>query len=110
MPITNRPIHVLLVEDNREHSELLERLLGFSEYPTFTVAAATSLAEGIAKLGAAAQDIVLLDLTLPDSQGVETFRRMNAAAPNVPIVALSGISDVTLAIEMVQEGAQDYLV
>lgn len=110
MPITNRPIKVLLVEDNKEHSELLERLLGFSEYPTFTVATAMSLATGIAKLATGTMDIVLLDLSLPDSEGVETFRRVNAAAPDVPIVVLSGISDVTLSIEMVQEGAQDYLV
>ena len=110
MPITNRPIKVLLVEDNTEHAELLERLLGFSEYPTFSVTTAASLAAGIEKLGAGEQDIVLLDLSLPDSDGVETFRRMNAAAPSVPVVVLSGISDVTLAIEMVQEGAQDYLV
>lgn len=110
MPITNRPIKVLLVEDNTEHAELLERLLGFSEYPTFAVATAASLAAGFEKLRGWEPDIVLLDLSLPDSDGVETFRRMNAVAPAVPIVILSGISDVTLAIEMVQEGAQDYLV
>ncbi len=110
MPTTNRPIKVLLTEDNTEHAELLERLLGFSEYPAFSVTTAASLAAAIGKLHGAPPDIVLLDLSLPDSEGVETFRKMNAAAPTVPIVVLSGISDVTLAIEMVQEGAQDYLV
>ncbi len=110
MPFENRPIRVLLIEDNSEHSELLERLLGFSDYPKFTVTTGKTLATGLKKLGSSAEDIVLLDLTLPDSNGVETFRRVNAAAPTVPIVILSGISDVTSAIEMVQEGAQDYLV
>ena len=110
MPITNRPIKVLLVEDNKEHAELLGRLLGFAEHPKFTVTTATSLATGLAVLGRGAPDIVLLDLSLPDSDGAETFRRMNAAAPALPIVVLSGVSDVTLAIEMVQAGAQDYLV
>jgi DNA-binding response OmpR family regulator len=110
MPITNRPIQVLLVEDNREHSELLARLLGMSEHPKFNVASAPALADGITKLSQAGHDIVLLDISLPDSQGMETIRRMNAAAPAVPIVVLSGTADVTLAIEMVQEGAQDYLV
>ena len=52
MPITNSPIKVLLVEDNHEHSELLERLLGFSEYPAFTVTTAGTLAQGIEKLKA----------------------------------------------------------
>jgi DNA-binding response OmpR family regulator len=110
MPIENRPIRVLLIEDNSEHAELLERLLGFSDYPKFTVTTGKTLAAGLKKLGTAGDDIVLLDLTLPDSDGVETFRRVNAAAPTVPIVILSGISNVTSAIEMVQEGAQDYLV
>ena len=110
MPITNRPIKVLLVEDNKEHAELLGRLLGFAEYPKFTVSNAASLATGLAALGRSAPDIILLDLSLPDSNGAETFRRTNAAAPNLPIVILSGVSDVTMSIEMVQAGAQDYLV
>ncbi len=110
MPITNRPIQVLLVEDNREHSELLGRLLGESEHPVFTVASAVSLAEGVRLAFEGGLDIVLLDLTLPDSVGVATFHRMNEAAPDLPIVILSGVSDVTAAIELVQKGAQDYLV
>jgi DNA-binding response OmpR family regulator len=110
MPLENRPIRVLLIEDNSEHAELLERLLGFSDYPKFTVTTGKTLAAGVKKLGAGTQDIVLLDLTLPDSDGVETFRKVNEGAPTLPIVILSGISDVTSAIEMVQEGAQDYLV
>ncbi len=110
MPITNRPIKVLLIEDNREHAELLGRLLGFAEYPKFTVTTTTSLASGLATLARFGPDIILLDLSLPDGNGVETFRRANEAAPNLPIVILSGVSDVTLAIETVQAGAQDYLV
>ncbi|MEO6741842.1 MAG: response regulator [Chthoniobacteraceae bacterium] len=110
MPITNRPIKVLLIEDNKEHAELLGRLLGFAEYPKFTVITATTLAAGLGMLERGAPDIVLLDLSLPDSGGVETFRRTNAAAPTLPIVILSGVADVTVAIEMVQAGAQDYLV
>lgn len=110
MPITNRPIQVLLIEDNREHSELLGRLLGSSEHPKFSVAAAISLADGIRMLGEKVRDIVLLDLGLPDSMGADTFRRVNEAAPAVAVVILSGVSDVTAAIELVQQGAQDYLV
>ena len=110
MPLTNRPIRVLLIEDNQEHAELLERLLGFSEFPKFSVAIAGTLADGLAKLEGGLEDLVLLDLTLPDSKGVSTFRAVNTAVPALPIVVLSGIADVTMAIEMVQEGAQDYLV
>src|SRR6266436_6600003 len=110
MPIENHPIKILLIEDNQEHVDVLERLLALSEYPQFSVAIASTLADGLAKLKSEAPNLVLLDLTLPDSQGVETFRRINAAAPGTPIVILSGIADVTVASEMVQEGAQDYLV
>ena len=110
MPLTNRPIRVLLIEDNQEHAELLERLLGFSEFPKFSVAIAGTLADGLAKLEGGLEDLVLLDLTLPDSAGVDTFRKVNATVPELPIVVLSGIADVTMAIEMVQQGAQDYLV
>ena len=110
MPTENQPIRVLLVEDSREQTDLLQRLLGFSEFPKFTLTVAASLAAGLARLEEGAEDLVLLDLVLPDSKGVATFRKVNAAAPDVPIVILSGIADVTGAIEMVQEGAQDYLV
>ena len=110
MPIENRPIRVLLIEDNQEHAELLERLLAFSDFPKFSVAIAGTLKEGLAKLKSGLEDLVLLDLSLPDSQGMDTFRKVNAAVPAIPIVVLSGIADVTLAIEMVQAGAQDYLV
>jgi DNA-binding response OmpR family regulator len=110
MPVTNRPIRVLLIEDNAEHADLLERLLGFSELPKFSVSVARTLVDGLAKLGSGLEDLVLLDLGLPDSSGVGTFRKVNATVPDLPIVVLSGISDVTTAIEMVQEGAQDYLV
>ena len=110
MPLTNRPIRLLIIEDNQEHAELLERLLGFSEFPKFAVAISGTLADGLKKLQGGLEDVVLLDLTLPDSKGVDTFRAVNAAVPTLPIVVLSGIADVTTAIEMVQEGAQDYLV
>ena len=110
MPLTNRPIRLLIIEDNQEHAELLERLLGFSEFPKFAVAIAGTLADGLKKLEGGLEDVVLLDLALPDSKGVDTFRAVNAAVPTLPIVVLSGIADVTTAIEMVQEGAQDYLV
>jgi DNA-binding response OmpR family regulator len=110
MPTADRLIKVLLVEDNSEHAESLERLLGFSEFPKFSVSVARTLADGLGKLKAGLEDLVLLDLGLPDSTGVETFRRVNAAVPEHPIVILSGISDVTTAIELVQQGAQDYLV
>src|SRR5205814_1948751 len=55
-------------------------------------------------------DIVLSDLSLPDSQGIETFRRIHQAAPALPIIVLSGLANESLAVQTVEEGAQDYLV
>src|SRR4029077_21164601 len=62
------------------------------------------------RLATQVTDVVLLDLTLPDSQGFETFTRLHTQAPDVAIVVLSGLDDETLAVRAVQEGAQDYLV
>lgn len=106
----NPEIHVLIIEDNEEHAQLLDRLLASSGYPRFRATIVHTLADGVEKLRSGGVEMVLLDLTLPDSQGAPTFCKVSDAAPQLPIVILSGISDVTVAIEMVQQGAQDYLV
>jgi CheY-like chemotaxis protein len=101
---------VLIVEDNAEHSMLLARLLADSPAPRFHVTETANLAAALAKLKAETFDVVLLDLSLPDSQEISTFEKASAAAPDVAIVVLSGISDVTVAMQTLQRGAQDYLV
>mgnify|MGYP000187488022 CR=1 FL=1 len=55
-------------------------------------------------------DVVLLDFSLPDSFGLETFRRANGAAPRTPIIVLTSLDDNDLAVQAVREGAQDYLI
>ncbi len=109
-PLTQTTIHVLIIEDNVEHAQLLEKLLHSSEQPLFQVCTVHTAAEGVEKLRAGGIQMVLLDLTLPDCQGADTFSMVSDAARELPIVILSGISDVSIAIEMVQQGAQDYLV
>ncbi|HET6410183.1 MAG TPA: response regulator [Chthoniobacteraceae bacterium] len=105
------PVNVLLVEDNAEHVEFMEQMLAASQGPSlFQLRVANSLKATLDGLRAGGVDLIMLDLTLPDSDGLETFIRTVEAAPEVPIVVLSGISDVGLAIETVQLGAQDYLV
>jgi glutamate dehydrogenase (NAD(P)+) len=103
-------LRILAIEDNLVQLKLIERLLGESKRPAFEVTPAESLAEGCRLLGAEKFDLVLLDLMLPDSQEMETYSRVQAHAPGVPIVILSGISDVHLASRAVDAGAQDYLV
>jgi signal transduction histidine kinase len=107
----NETVSVLLVEDNSEHVEFMEQMLAASQgVAMFQLRVADSLKSGLDNLRSGGVDVILLDLNLPDSDGLETFIRVVEAAPDLPIVVMSGINDVGLAIETVQLGAQDYLV
>ncbi len=103
-------IQVLLVEDRPADAVLVREALRKGDgVNTFDLKRGETLKEGLDILAKGGIDIVLLDLTLPDSTGVETFRRFVEQDPNVPIVVLSGVSDEKLANETVTMGAQDFL-
>src|SRR5258708_21977025 len=106
----SHPIHVLLIEDNEEHVTFLRQLLASSAAGQFELHTAGEVGRGIERLKDGGIQLILLDLSLPDSDGLETFIRVIEAAPEIPLVVLSGLNDVALAIETVQLGAQDYLV
>ncbi|MDR3403421.1 MAG: response regulator [Chthoniobacter sp.] len=106
----SHPIHVLLIEDNEEHVAFLRQLLASSAAGQFELHTAGEVGQGIERLKDGGIQLILLDLSLPDSDGLETFIRVIEAAPDIPLIVLSGLSDVALAIETVQLGAQDYLV
>lgn len=89
---------------------ILRRLLSSSPQPRFIVSEAGTLGDGLSMLADGGPRIVLLDLSLPDSQGLATFERVYRAAGDIPILVLSGIADVSIAIQALQMGAQDYLV
>jgi len=103
-------VHILLIEDNDEQVVFLRRLLSESEAGEFELHVAGNLEMGLARLKDGGIHLILLDLALPDSDGLETFLRVVEAEPDLPLVVLSGMDDVALAIEIVQLGAQDYLV
>jgi signal transduction histidine kinase len=103
-------IQVLLIEDNEEHTQFLRQLLASSNAGQFELHAAGDVAQGIERLKDGGIQLILLDLTLPDSDGLETFIRVVEEAQDIPLIVLSGINDVALAVETVQLGAQDYLV
>jgi PAS domain S-box-containing protein len=109
-PNSPQPVKVLLVEDNPGDVRLISELL--SEYrDQFRVTTqVTRLADAEEAVEGPGVDLVLLDLSLPDSQGFETFERLLAHGRNVPILVLSGVDDESLALRMVHAGAQDYLV
>jgi PAS domain S-box-containing protein len=102
-------VTVLLVEDNPGDARLLREALREGGRD-FAITHVARLDEGLRTLQQDQVDVVFLDLSLPDSQGLETFQRLHAGAPHVPVVVLSGTSNEMLAIEAVQSGAQDYLV
>src|SRR4051794_29711240 len=109
--MSDHPVNVLLVEDNADHTFLFQQMLGSAETAaTFRMSGAESLAAALERLRRGGIDRILLDLSLPDSDGIETFIRVIEAAPDVPVIVMSGLNDVALAIETVQLGAQDYLV
>ena len=105
-----KPLQVLLVEDNPGDARLYQEFLHESGLVQFELEHVKRLKTGLEHLAQAKPDAILLDLGLPDSQGLETFNKVYAQAPQVPIVILTGLDDAAQAVEAVQAGAQDYLI
>jgi Flp pilus assembly CpaE family ATPase len=103
-------IRVLLVEDNRVDALLIRDAVAKSEDARVRLDHVLSLGEAVARLQQEHYDVILLDLMLPDSTGLDTIVHTHEAAPGVPIVVLTGLDDETMAIRAVQSGAQDYLI
>ena len=101
---------ILLVEDNPGDARLIREMLAEAEGASFEIDWAPQLAAGLEKLSRGEIDLVLLDLGLPDSRGLDTFVKAYAQAPQIPFVVLTGLDDQTLALSAVRKGAQDYLV
>jgi diguanylate cyclase (GGDEF)-like protein/PAS domain S-box-containing protein len=101
---------LLLVEDNPGDARLLREMLNEAGAHKTEMTQAESMGEAERHLAQALFDIVLLDLGLPDAQGLEAVRRARAIAPRVPLVVLTGLDDEALATRALQAGAQDYLI
>jgi DNA-binding NtrC family response regulator len=104
------PKKILLIEDNRGDARLLDEMLKEVPGIKFKLVWADRLDRGIEYLKDEDIELVLLDLGLPDSQGFETFTKIHASVPELPIIVMTGLNDEKLALEAVREGAQDYLV
>jgi len=108
--MSREPIRTLLVEDNPGDALLIRERLRRERPSRFQVEHVTTLDSALSRLEEGRVDVVLLDLGLPDSRGVETVARVHRAAPEVAIVVLTGIDDEDLALRSVQAKAEDYLV
>jgi len=106
----NSSIHVLLIEDNPTDALLLRQACAAVPLMPCTFTYVERLSDGLKCLSEARFDVLLLDLGLPDSQGLETFAKVKALASAVPIVILTGLDDETLGLQAVRAGAQDYLL
>jgi DNA-binding NarL/FixJ family response regulator len=108
--MAERLVKVLLIEDNPGDVRLIREMLAEASDIGFSLESADRLSTGIEHLAKAQVDLILLDLSLPDSRGIETFRMAYAQASGVPIVVLSGCNDEAIGMSAVHAGAQDYLV
>lgn len=106
----NPVINVLLIEDNGPLAGLMTQILSRVPGTSFAVETSPNLADGKMRLSTGGIDLVLLDLSLPDSNGIESFTQVYNLFPSVPIVVLTALENETVALTALREGAQDYLI
>lgn len=104
------PIRILLVEDNPGDMRLIRHMLHSTPVLGIDLTSTERLDSALQRLATHAFDLVLLDLSLPDSQGLTTFETLYQQSPELPIIVLTGLDDEEFAVNAVRSGAQDYLV
>jgi len=104
------PIRILMVEDDDVEAMLMQKMLSRSVPGALQIRRTDRLSAALLELGRGDVDLILMDLGLPDSQGIDTFIRIRAEADGTPIIILSGLDNEDLATQTVQQGAQDYIV
>jgi PAS domain S-box-containing protein len=108
--MNNQKINILLVEDNPGDARLIKEMLLHAGARQFRLDSAECLENAFDRLRSGGHDLMLLDLHLPDSQGLETFHRAKAQTPDTPIIILTGLADEAIGIKAVEQGAQDFLI
>jgi pilus assembly protein CpaE len=103
-------LRVLLVEDNPVSAQLVKAMLAHADTSVFDIKTAESLMDALDLLGKGRFDVILLDLSLPDSDGIGTLTTIRVHAPHVPVLVLTGSDNEALANSALQHGAQDYIV
>ena len=108
--MADKTLKILLIEDNPGDARLIEEFLSESETTGLKLEWVERLSQGLERLNKGDMEVVLLDLSLPDSKGFDTFLTLNKKAPGVAIIVFTGLDDREMGMRAVQAGAQDYLV
>src|ERR1700683_4297336 len=104
-------LHVLLVEDDPDYATLVHQWLdGTGHDPGFVLSWTDSLSSAVGRLARGGIDIVLLDLALPDSQGIGTFLTLRSRCAGIPVIVLSSADSEPMALQTIRQGGEDYLV
>ena len=108
--MADNPLNILLIDNNLEDVEIIRNMI--KKYANFSaeLISVDHLSKGLEYLNIKKFDIILSDLGLPDSQGIDTLKKIMDKVQDVPIIVLTGLEDETLGIQSVQQGAQDYLI
>jgi two-component system sensor histidine kinase UhpB len=104
------PINILLIEDNPGDVRLVQEIFKNVKDLQFNIFVVNRLSEGLKQIVTKTIHVILLDLNLPDSEGLDTFRKTQRFAINIPVVILSVLSNKELIYTALLEGAQDYLI
>jgi PAS domain S-box-containing protein len=108
--VSSMAMRLLLVEDNPGDARLVREMCREQGLSTDELTHVDTMSRAEAHLADHEVDLILLDLGLPDGRGLEVLRRAHAAAPRVPLVVLTGLDDESIAVQALQQGAQDYLI
>ncbi|MGA2914938.1 MAG: response regulator [Sedimentisphaerales bacterium] len=111
MSQTDKSVNVLVVDDDELDRKLVDIVLTkAANLVKFKGDSAQTITESLEKLANNKYDVILLDLNLPDSRGMETVQRVFDAVPDIPIVVLTGLNDENMGLEAIRNGAEDYLI
>jgi signal transduction histidine kinase len=105
-----RALRILLIEDSRSEALLIEKILTLTAPHAYEMRKAQTMTQALHLLDEVDFDVILLDLNLPDVDGFSGLHALQAAAPKVPVIILTGVEDRDLEVEAMENGAQDYLL
>ncbi len=103
-------VRVLLIEDNPGDARLIREMLSEVKSPRFEFHHSSRLSEGLQRMANGDIDVLLLDLGLPDSQGLDTLKRAHQTAPQIPVIVVTNLDDREVAVNAITQGAKDYMV